>query len=180
MKMKKKLMDALLAYNTLYSEEIQMVQDTIKYLRDNEIYLGKGNEKGHITGSAWILNQAKDRMLLTHHFKLNMWVQLGGHTELEESVFESAYREGVEESGLAELKILSENIFDVDVHLIPKRGNQSAHYHYDIRYLFEADETLPLEVSEESHDVNWIAIDAVGTYTKSRSVLRMVEKTRSL
>lgn len=174
--MKRKLMDQLKTYKGYDKEEQQMVLDTLTYLENTEDYLGKINPKGHITGSSWIVNPTRDKVLLTHHFKLNIWVQLGGHTELDESVFESAYREGLEESGLKALKAVHHEIYDVDVHLIPERKGQEAHYHYDIRFLFEADDTAELEISDESHDVSWIEIKDIEKYTKARSVLRMVEK----
>lgn len=176
--MKNQLLEALKNYQTSYQDEQKMILKTIEFLEENDIYLGKKNNKGHVTGSAWIVNKTRDKILLTHHFKLNMWVQLGGHTEEDESVYESAYREGLEESGLSKLLPIETEIFDVDVHLIPGKNNQEGHYHYDVRYYFEGDETALLNVSDESHDLAWVAIDDIETYTKEWSVLRMVEKTR--
>ena len=113
---------------------------------------------------------------MTHHLKLNIWIQLGGHTERDESVITSAYREGIEESGLDQLDLITEAIFDVDVHLIPARKKEKAHYHYDIRYIFEADDTMDFIVSDESHDLKWVSINEIDNYSKERSILRMVEK----
>lgn len=174
--MKSKLINDLMTYETRHVAEEIMVKQTIEYLQTNEVYLGKGNPNGHITGSVWIVNPSRDKVLLTHHFKLNMWVQLGGHTELDESVLESAYREGIEESGLASLNKIDDQIFDVDVHLIPERKGTKEHYHYDIRYMFEADDQMPLAVSDESHDLAWVKLDEIHQYTEERSILRMVEK----
>ena len=36
---------------------------------------------GHITGSAWIVDRGRTHALLTHHRKLNKWLQLGGHAD---------------------------------------------------------------------------------------------------
>lgn len=174
--MKEALIEALEMYKPIDHQEQMMVRKTIEYLKGTDHYLGKINPKGHITGSAWIVNLNRDKVLLTHHYKLDMWIQLGGHTELNETVCESAYREGLEESGLSSLKLLDKDIFDVDVHLIPARKNEEAHYHYDIRYLFEADDSVELTVSDESHDLSWIPLKQMTNYTKERSVLRMVEK----
>jgi len=176
--LKTELIAALRKYRAFDIEERDMVTRTLDYLKGTEDYLGKVNPKGHITGSAWIVNKTRDKVLLTHHLKLNIWVQLGGHTELDESVESSAYREGIEESGLDFLTLVGEGIYDVDVHLIPERKSQQAHYHYDIRFMYEADDALPLKVSDESHDLKWVAIDDIEKYTKSRSVIRMVEKMR--
>lgn len=174
------LIEALSSYVTTYDDEKSMVEDTLTFLKAHDIFLGKENPTGHITGSAWIINESGDAALMTHHFKLDMWVQLGGHTEVDESVLESAYREGLEESGLERMTILRPQIFDVDVHKIPAKGDTPAHNHYDIRYLFQADTQDKLIVSDESHDVRWIQLDDMKAYTQAWSVLRMVEKTREM
>lgn len=174
------LIQNLMDYKTEFNEEYEMVQQTIDYLQQTEDYLGKVNPKGHITGSSWIISKDRKKTLLTHHFKLNKWLQLGGHTELDETVIKSAEREGIEESGLKSLELIHEDIFDVDVHLIPERKGVDAHYHYDIRFLFEADENEIIAVSDESHDVKWVEIDKIEDYSKSQSILRMVEKTRRM
>jgi len=175
--MKDKLITSLKEYNAVDLKENEMVLRVIDYLNKTNDYLGKINPEGHITGSAWIINKNRDKVLLTHHLKLNMWVQLGGHTELDETVLESAYREGIEESGLDSLTLLDEQIFDVDVHCIPERKGVKAHFHYDIRYIFEGDDQIPFVVSDESHDLKWIDLNDIKIYTTERSVIRMVEKT---
>lgn len=43
---------------------------------------------------------AGDRVLLIHHRKLNKWLPLGGHIELDEDPEQAAIRETLEESGL--------------------------------------------------------------------------------
>jgi len=176
--MKLELIAELKRYQAFDLNEREMVTKTINYLEATEDYLGKINSEGHITGSAWIVNQTRDKVLLTHHLKLNLWLQLGGHTELDESVESSAYREGIEESGLEYLTLVKDGIYDVDVHYIPERKKEAAHYHYDIRFLYEADDKIPLKISNESHDLKWVSVDKIDKYTGERSVLRMIEKMR--
>ena len=36
---------------------------------------------GHVTGSAWLVDMAGDRVLLAHHRKLKRWLQSGGHSD---------------------------------------------------------------------------------------------------
>lgn len=49
----------------------------------------------------------KDRILLIHHRKLDRWLPLGGHIELDEDPEIAALREAKEESGL-EVELLGE------------------------------------------------------------------------
>lgn len=172
---KEKLIEDLEHYYTTDKKEQEMVLDTLEFLKQNDDVFGKRNPKGHITGSTWIVNKEYTKCLLTHHRKLNIWVQLGGHTEKNETVFESAYREGIEESGYDKLIEVSREIFDVDVHLIPKKKDP-AHFHYDIRYMFIADSEENFTVSEESHDLKWIELKDIKDYTLDEAVLRMVRK----
>jgi hypothetical protein len=72
------------------------------------------------------------------------------------------------------------DIFDPDIHTIPARNNEPEHFHYDIRYAFQADRHAPLIVSSESRELAWVALDKIETLTTEESVLRMVRKTAQL
>jgi len=135
---------------------------------------------GHVTGSAWVLSPDRRRVLLTHHRKLDLWLQLGGHADGEWDVRLVALREAREESGLVRVRLLADAIFDVDVHSIPARAREPAHFHYDVRFVCEADDMEPLVVSDESHDLAWVELDRVAVLSADRSVLRMVRKSLAL
>jgi ADP-ribose pyrophosphatase YjhB (NUDIX family) len=114
---------------------------------------------------------------MTHHFKLNRWLQLGGHTEIGESVITAARREAMEESGLEAIKMVREAIFDLDVHEIPAYGVAPTHVHYDIRFMFVADPDAKTTRNRESKQLRWIPLTQIESYTREWSVLRMAEKT---
>ena len=59
---------------------------------------------------------------------------MGGHDEGENDPRATALREGAEESGLADLVLLSPAILDVDVHPIPAGKGEPPHLHHDVRY----------------------------------------------
>ena len=86
--------------------------------------------------------------MLTHHRKLDRWLQLGGHVDGEQAVHVAALREAQEESGLQHfsfVKIAGRLLpFDIDIHPIPATPAEPAHHHYDLRYLLLAgpDQTL--------------------------------------
>jgi 8-oxo-dGTP pyrophosphatase MutT (NUDIX family) len=132
--------------------------------------------KGHITGSAFIVDPERTRALLTHHHFLDKWLQLGGHSDGDPDTLAVALRETREESGLTMLAVANEGIFDVDIHPIPERKNEPEHYHYDIRFLVEADPGEPLRITSESKDLAWIPLNRIAEYTKEESLLRMVRK----
>jgi 8-oxo-dGTP pyrophosphatase MutT (NUDIX family) len=109
---------------------------------------------GHFTGSAWLIDAAGERVLLTHHRKLDRWLQLGGHADGDLDLAAVALREAHEESGLNGLRLEGE-IFDLDRHWIPARGDDAAHWHYDVRYVVRAGENEQFVVSSESHALAW-------------------------
>lgn len=149
------------------------------FVRENERWYDRALSIGHLTGSAWILDEGRTHALLTHHRKLDLWVQLGGHTEGDADMLSAAWREAREESGLPDVVPAAESIFDVDIHAIPARREEPAHFHYDIRYLFTADRRKPLTVSNESKSLAWAPLADISNYTQEESVLRMIRKTQA-
>lgn len=152
------------------------------FLASGEVLQGKANPRRHITASTWIVNPDRTRVLLTHHAKLGIWVQLGGHTDEGEDWTAAALREAAEESGLPNLRLAQTGLFDLDVHGIPARkpgtpDEVPAHDHYDLRFLVEADDQVPLVVSDESHALAWVDLNRLEEYTTELSQLRMRTKT---
>jgi 8-oxo-dGTP pyrophosphatase MutT (NUDIX family) len=132
---------------------------------------------GHFTGSAWVVDAARERTLLTHHRKLDKWLQLGGHADGEVALEQVAQREAGEESGLTRVRLVAAEIFDLDRHLIPARGAEPEHWHYDVRFLLEADPAEPLVVTNESRDLAWVPLAGVAALNPEESLVRMVRKT---
>jgi 8-oxo-dGTP pyrophosphatase MutT (NUDIX family) len=132
---------------------------------------------GHVTGSGWILDLGRAHVLLTHHHRLDKWMQLGGHSDGDSDTLAVALREAREESGLDGIRSLSDEIFDLDIHEIPARRNEPAHLHYDIRFLLEADRRQPLTITEESKGLAWAALDEIETFSREESILRLARKT---
>ena len=132
---------------------------------------------GHVTGSAWVVSSDRSRVLMVHHAKLGRWVQPGGHCDGEADVLSVARREVREETGLDAVP-LSHEIFDVDVHPIPKYWSIAEHLHFDVRFLLQADDTFEPIVSPESRAVRWVSLDEALRLNPSGSITRMVAKTR--
>ena len=141
--------------------------------------LGAENLRGHLTASAWIVDENREKTVLLYHRKLGKWLQSGGHIEEGETDLQlAAQREANEETGL-EIEPIGAQIFDVDVHEIPEYWNTPAHLHFDIRFLFRGDSTqIPVQ-NAESKGVRWVNLDQVRELVNGEeSVMRMVEKTR--
>ena len=169
------LLSALKTYIPFEDTDREMVQQTKNFILFSANSLSRSNEAGHVTASVWLVNKERDAVLLTHHRKLGRWMQLGGHVEEGETVFQAALREAHEESGISQITPLGHHIFDVDVHRIPSSKDVASHLHYDIRFLMEANGSPVL--SDESNALSWIPLSAVADLCQDESVLRLARKT---
>jgi 8-oxo-dGTP pyrophosphatase MutT (NUDIX family) len=170
------LLKKLADYQTAHPNESKTTNRLAAFVEANTDCFERSLVVGHVTGSAWVVNQTGTHVLLTHHRKLDKWLQLGGHVDGNPDVLEAAMREAVEESGLNDLTIVSSDIFDIDIHLIPERKSEAAHYHHDVRFIFQATDSEDYIVSDESHDLAWVEIQRLEEYTNEVSMLRMAEK----
>ena len=161
-------------------EETEFKQQMIEFIQENPDCFERTLLIGHVTGSAWIVDKSRTFTLLTHHKKLDKWFQTGGHCDGDSDVMNVALKEAHEETGLADIQVISHDIFDIDIHEIPERKGVPSHLHYDVRFLLEADINEPLIVSSESSDLAWVAISKVSQLNNSQSIMRMVIKSLDL
>lgn len=138
----------------------------------------RSGRPGHITGAAWLVSPEGREVLLTHHRKLDRWLQLGGHSDGDPDPLSVATREAIEESGL-QVAPIGPGLLDIDIHRIPARASDSEHLHYDLRFAFVTASGRDYTVSEESHDLAWIEIDRLGEFVDEPSLLRMAGKWRA-
>ncbi|HRI83159.1 MAG TPA: NUDIX hydrolase [Opitutaceae bacterium] len=159
------------------AHEAEMTVETIRFVETHADCLLRSQLSGHLTGSAWVVDAARTRTLLTHHRKLDKWLQLGGHADGDPDLLAVALREAQEESGLTRLRPVGRALFDLDRHWIPEHRGVPAHWHFDLRFMIEADPAEPLVVTSESKDLAWVELGAVAGLNPEESMARMVRKT---
>jgi 8-oxo-dGTP pyrophosphatase MutT (NUDIX family) len=157
------------------------VRDRMLALLDgtNDCFL-RTSFPGHFTGSAIVVNADGSRVLLHHHRKLDKWLQFGGHCDGDEDVLRVARREALEESGIEGLIVASERPFDLDIHEIPARGADPAHFHYDIRYMLIAPMSASPVLSDESHEMRWFTHEELAPLNLDESLRRMIGKWQAI
>lgn len=150
----RELADAYAAYALRWPDEAATVAHFVELLTDADDPFHRERLAGHFTASCWLVDRSGRRVLLTHHRKLGLWLQLGGHADGERDLRIAALKEAEEESGLPGLS-LEGDVFDLDRHWIPEHKGVPAHWHYDVRYVVRAGDEEAYVVSEESHDLAW-------------------------
>lgn len=150
----------------------------LDHLEEHEDGMWKGCASGHLTASALVIDPVRERVLLTLHRKLEMWLQMGGHCEPQDgSLAEAALREATEESGVSGLRLLTGGPVRLDRHTTP------CAVHLDVQYAALAPAEAMEQISEESLALRWYEYaDPAGwaelAAAADESVLRLVTATR--
>ena len=179
---RQELLSLLARHQTRFMEEAAYIEQARVFVEAHEDCFHCDLWPGHVTGSAWVVSPDRSRVLLLHHRKHEQWFQPGGHADGDADILRVALRETSEETGLdsSHIRLVSEAVFDVDVHSIPASERGPRHDHYDIRFLVEMDDDLEIPGNDESHQVIWVPLHEVARYNRNRSTYRMVDKTRRL
>ena len=117
------------------------------------------------TASAFIVHE--DKILLIHHKKLDTWLQIGGHIELDEDPDEAMMREIEEECGLkvefiGEMAPCSNSETTKSLmrpHFINIHKINDTHRHCDLGYVFRAITTEPQLEEDGAHDIGWFTYE---------------------
>jgi 8-oxo-dGTP pyrophosphatase MutT (NUDIX family) len=173
---REKLTFLLNRYHPAHAEEIAFKSEMLQFIARHEDCFERSLQIGHITASSWLLSKECTKALLMHHTKLDRWVQLGGHCDGNPDVLQVAIKEAQEESGIAQIRPVFNEIFDIDIHLIPAKGQISAHHHFDVRFLLEVASGESVIRNGESKELRWIGKNESELPTDSPSVVRMFTK----
>ena len=136
----------------------------LAFLKANPDAFFRSNRIAHMTASAWVVNPARDKVLMVYHKIYDSWSWTGGHADGEEDLAAVALREVKEETGVRSARLLSEEIFSLESLTVDgheKNGAYvSSHLHLNVTWLLEADDLDPLTVCEaENSGVRWFTLD---------------------
>ncbi|MBS2009989.1 MAG: NUDIX hydrolase [Cyanobacteria bacterium SZAS TMP-1] len=186
----KQISDLFQSYLRLYPEDGDRLSVLSGQLQSGDTTLNdRKNMIGHLTGSALVLNEKNECLLIRHRF-LQRWLQPGGHLDAGESPAAGALRELKEETNLsAVVQIYCSQAdghncpIDIDSHAIPASAakNEGEHLHHDFQYIFrlEADHNLALDQGEVS-DFKWVPLQELAGGDYGRRLARVAAKMQAL
>ena len=154
----------------------------LAFLKANENAFLRENTVAHMTASSWIVNPARDKVLMVYHNIYDSWSWTGGHADGERDMLSLALRECREETGIEHVRAVSPEIYSLEVLTVDgheKRGSYvSSHLHLNVTYLLEADENDTLHICrEENSGVAWFGLEeALKASTEPWFVERIYKK----
>ena len=157
--------DILKEYIPCDEQEERDKEQMLTFIDSFDDVLTRNNTIGHFSASAFVVNKEKSKMVAVYHIISDGWTYPGGHADGEEDLLSVALREAEEETGL-KAKVLNDKPYLISTNPVKshiKRGKfVSSHIHFDVLYLMEADDSIPLAYREdESKGVKWIPFDEI-------------------
>lgn len=151
------------AYTPVNEQEARDRALLLSWLESGQDIYTRDNAAAHLTASAWVVSPDRQQVLMVYHNIYNSWSWMGGHADGNRDLLQVARQEVMEESGLKTLKLLSPDLFSLEILTVDghiKGGSYvSSHLHLNVTYLFEADPEQPLTVKpDENSGVAWIPV----------------------
>lgn len=154
--------EQIAAYTPVNEQEARDKKLLLSWLESGQDIYTR-NDVAHLTASAWVVSPDRQQVLMVYHNIYNSWAWMGGHADGNKDLLQVARQEVMEESGLKELKLLSPDLFSLEILTVDghiKRGRYvSSHLHLNVTYLFEADPTQSLTGKpDENSGVAWFPV----------------------
>lgn len=154
------LLGQLEQYRPFNEQEERDRDILLRCLREEGDIFTRNNAMAHMTASAWVVNRERTKVLMAYHNIYHSWSWLGGHADGDRDLLRVAVREAVEESGLSDIRPVTDSIYSIEVLTVDghvKRGAYVAsHLHLNVTYLLEADDHGILHTKEdENSGVAW-------------------------
>lgn len=158
------LLEDLKKYKPFNEREEKDKEIIINCLENEPNIFTRDNKLVHMTASAWVTNKDHTKILMAYHNIYKSFSWLGGHSDGNENCLEVAIKEVKEESGITNVKPVSEDILSIEVLTVDghiKKGEYiSSHIHLNVTYLLEADDSEMLKVKEDENSaVKWFLKD---------------------
>ena len=155
---------ALEKFRPWNEQEARDQEEILARLARGEALYTRENTAAHFTASGWVVSPDRKQVLMAYHNLYDSWAWLGGHADGERDLLKTAMREVMEESGLTEVKPVSEEIYSVEILTVnghEKHGSYvSSHLHLNVTYLLEADPALPVyNKPDENSRVAWFSLE---------------------
>ena len=184
------LKEQIIKYTPYNEQEEKDKEILLEWLSSGAEVFKRENKTAHFTASAWVVNKERTKVLMIYHNIYDSWAWMGGHADGEKDLLAVAEREAREESGITDIRPVSEDIASLEVVTVSgheKRGEYvSAHLHLNVTYIFEADEKQDLSIKpDENSGVMWIETDDIKNKSTEKWFIeriysRLIDKMKTM
>lgn len=172
--------------NEQESADLKMIIDAEHIFGD---ILTRENKYCHLTASAFIVNKTHTKVLCIYHNIYKSWGWVGGHADGDDDMLFVAEKETREETSLNAFNVVGDKPISIEVLPVKshiKRGKfVSAHLHFNITYLLEADEKDSVHILEdENSNIGWLTFDELISKCEEPHMIvvykKIIDKIRTL
>ena len=184
------LYESIKTYIPVNEQETRDKEIMLKHLKSGVDCFTRENQVAHFTASIWTVNKERTKTLMVYHNLYDSWSWIGGHADGIEDLSAVALRELQEETGVKHAKLVSEDIFSLEILAVNghmKKGKYvPSHLHLNVTYLAEADESEALTVKEDENSaVKWWTFEEALRVSKEPWFVehiykKLIEKCRKL
>ena len=94
------IIEQLKRYIPTNEQEKQDKIEILRLLENQKDIFSRNNKTTHMTASAWVVNEEKNKVLMAYHNIYDSWSWLEGHADGDENLISVVVKEVMEESGL--------------------------------------------------------------------------------
>ena len=159
-----KTIEMLKNYVAYNQQEQQDIKQIIKAEQIFSDILTRENQFCHLTASSFVINKQHTKVLCIYHNIYQSWGWIGGHADGDDDMLYVAKKETKEETSLEKFKEISNMPISVEILSVKSHIRKGkyvpAHLHFNVTYLFEADENDAIHILEdENSNVGWLTFD---------------------
>jgi 8-oxo-dGTP pyrophosphatase MutT (NUDIX family) len=169
---------ALAAHQPADAQQAEVQARMVAFAAAHPDALHRRCAEGHFTGSALVVDHARQQVLVLLHAKLGRWLQPGGHTDGEANLARTALREATEETGITGLRVVVPAV-DLDIHEV-RPPREAPHAHLDVRYLVLAPPGAAPAGNHESHALRWVGEDELPGLGADDGLVRLAARGLAL
>ena len=185
----KLLIKALEEFEPSCEQEAAEKQMFLDIAKTNKRSLTRDSLLGHFTVSAWVMNEAKDKVLCAYHNIYQSWAWLGGHCDGDDDLLRVIKKEIEEESGIKKITLYRDGIFSLESAPVwghMKKGKfVPTHIHLNMTYVFIASDKDATRIAEgENSAVGWKGFDELIETTREKNFIwvykKIIEKIKKI
>lgn len=157
----KTMLKKYLPFNNQEKEDVKIILNACDLY---ENIFTRDNKLCHFTASAFVINKNHTKVLCIYHNIYKSWGWVGGHADGDKNLLYVAQKETKEETSLENFKVISD--LPISIEILPVSSHirkglfVPTHLHFNVTYLFEAEENDSIHILEdENSNIGWLEFD---------------------